>query len=178
LKRFFVLASSTTQVDTLLIHCIIHIMNNTPGVVSSADARGATGGEAGTLGLLDVAYALQERVETALEVVGLSVPKYLALQRLVEAVQPVSLSALADRQRCVRSNITQLIDRLETDGLVKRVSDPTDRRAVRATVTALGKERFDAARAAVNQVQGDLASRLAPEDREAFVRILAAIRSA
>jgi len=77
----------------------------------------------------------------------------------------------------VRSNITQLVDRLESDGLVKRVDDPADRRAVLAAVTALGVERFAAATTAISEVQTDLASRIEPEDRESFLRVLAAIRS-
>jgi len=128
------------------------------------------------LGLLGVAQVLQNRLEAALESVGLSVPKYFALQRLVESGEPVSLSSLAERQRCVRSNITQLIDRLEAEGLVRRVDDPADRRAVLATVTPLGVKRFRSATTAIDDVQTELASRIAPEDRESFLRVLAVIR--
>lgn len=134
-------------------------------------------GQGGMLGLLGVAQILQDRLEAALESVGLSIPKYFALQRLVDAGEPVSLSSLAERQRCVRSNITQLIDRLETDGLVRRVSDPTDRRAVLATITPLGIERFEAGASAIGNVQTELASRIAPDDRESFMRVLTAIRN-
>ena len=130
----------------------------------------------GMLGLLGVAHALQDRLECALESVGLSIPKYFALQRLVDAGASLSLSSLAERQRCVRSNITQLVDRLESDGLVKRVNDPADRRAVLAEVTPLGVERFKAGSAAISQVHAELASRIAPEDRDSFLRVLAAIR--
>jgi DNA-binding MarR family transcriptional regulator len=70
-----------------------------------------------------------------------------------------------------------LIDRLEADGLAKRVDDPADRRAVKATATNLGIERFTAATAAINDVQEELASRIAPEDREPFLRVLRAMRT-
>ena len=52
-----------------------------------------------------------------------------------------TLSELASRMICVRSNITQLMGRLEADGLVQREEDPHDRRCVRATLTPLGRER-------------------------------------
>src|ERR1043165_3567008 len=78
---------------------------------------------AGMLGLLEVARIVQERVEAALESVGLSGPKYMTLEQLVRAGEPMSLSALADCRKCVRSNITQLVDRLEADGLVVRVDE-------------------------------------------------------
>jgi len=156
---------------------MIHVMNNRPELELPVESAEIGDGQGGMLGLLGVAQVLQNRLEAALESVGLSVPKYFALQRLVEAGAPVSLSSLAQRQRCVRSNITQLVDRLESDGLVKRVDDPADRRAVLATITPLGVERFDAANAAIGKVQTELASRIAPDDRESFLRVLDAIRT-
>jgi len=120
---------------------------------------------------------VQERVEEALESVGLSGPKYMTLKQLVSAGEPMSLSALADCRKCVRSNITQLIDRLAADGLVERVDDPIDRRAVRARVTELGEERFAAGAAAVRGVQAELASRVSADDREHFLRVLSAFRN-
>lgn len=152
-------------------------MNNHPDLELPVESSTIGDGQGGMLGLLGVAQILQDRLEAALESVGLSIPKYFALQRLVDAGEPVSLSSLAERQRCVRSNITQLIDRLETDGLVRRVSDPTDRRAVLATITPLGIERFEAGASAIGNVQTELASRIAPDDRESFMRVLTAIRN-
>jgi DNA-binding MarR family transcriptional regulator len=152
-------------------------MYNETGVETPAGAAKPIGDvETGMLGLLGAAQTLQSRLESALESVGLSIPKYLTLQRLLGAGEPVSLSALAEQQRCGRSNITQLIDRLEVDGLVERVSDPADRRGVRASVTTQGNERFKAGTEAINEVQTQLASRVAPEDRESFLRVLEAIR--
>ena len=49
----------------------------------------------------------------------LSVAKYSALKHLALADEPLSLSEMAARLVCVRSNISQLVDRLEADGLVR-----------------------------------------------------------
>ena len=76
--------------------------------------------------LLDAARSIQERLERALEGVGLSSAKYQALEALAQARAPLTLGELAGRLRCVRSNITQLVDRLEADGLVRRVDDPAE----------------------------------------------------
>jgi len=57
-----------------------------------------------------------------------------------EAEEPLPLSDLAARQHCVRSNITQLMDRLEKDGLVRRRADPDDRRSVLAELTPAGTQ--------------------------------------
>src|SRR5208283_5960653 len=104
-------------------------------------------------------------METALEEVGLSTPKFAALTHLVDAGEPLSLSECAARMTCVRSNITQLMDRLEAEGLVRRVDDPTDRRGVKAIVTPLGMERQAAGAKKMAGVQKQLARTLSGVDR-------------
>lgn len=126
--------------------------------------------------LLEAAQSIQDRLESVLDVVGLSSAKYQALDALVTAREPITLSELAERLKCVRSNITQLVDRLEADGLVRRENDPADRRAVRAVVTELGAERRAAGAEAIGRLQSELASRVAPADRALFHRVLSALR--
>ena len=103
-------------------------------------------------------------------------PKFGALSHLVKEGEPLSLSECATKMTCVRSNITQLVDRLEADGLVRRVEDPEDRRAVRAAVTALGKERYAAGVQQVEKVQAEFAETLSGIDQGALERVLSAIR--
>jgi DNA-binding MarR family transcriptional regulator len=152
-------------------------MNDTRHLDRPEQTESISREESGMLGLLEVARMVQERVDQALESVGLSGPKYLTLEQLVRSAEPVSLSALADCRKCVRSNMTQLIDRLEADGLVERVADPDDRRAVRARVTKLGERRFSAATEAIRAVQEELASRVSASDRDHFLRVLSAFRA-
>ena len=84
-------------------------------------------------------HAVEARLEAALEPLGLSLAKFGALAQLAAAGEPLPLSTLAERRACVRSNITQLVDRLEAEGLVKRSDDPRDRRSVRAELTDEGR---------------------------------------
>ena len=98
------------------------------------------------LNLLHAARKIEERLEDALGEVGLSLAKMGVLAKLADADEPIPLSLLAERCACVRSNITQLVDRLEDDGLVRREPDPDDRRSIRATLTAEGRERHLAGR--------------------------------
>src|SRR6202171_6208123 len=81
---------------------------------------------------------VERRLEDALGTVGLSLAKFGALTFLVRAGEPLSLSECAAKMTCVRSNITQLVDRLESDGLVRRVDHPSDRRGVMAAAPRLG----------------------------------------
>ena len=126
--------------------------------------------------LLHAAAALEDKVGEALAKVGLSMPKFAVLNELVTAKQPLSLSDLATRLSCVKSNMTQLIDRLETDGLVKRVDDPADRRSVRAEITGEGSDRQSAGSEELDKLHAEFSAAVGAEDRAAFGRLLAALK--
>ena len=125
--------------------------------------------------LVNAGRAVEDRLEEALARVGLSLAKFGALTHLVEAGEPLSLSECAKKMTCVRSNITQLVDRLEKEGLVQRIRDPQDRRAVRAAVTRLGLERQAAGAKEVARVQADLLTTLEGVNQRALRRALSAI---
>jgi DNA-binding MarR family transcriptional regulator len=93
---------------------------------------------------LRAAGRIEGRVEVALAEMGLSLAKLGVLNHLVQSGQPLTLGELAGRISCVKSNMTQLIDRLEADGLVARVDHPEDRRSVHAVITAVGRQRYAA----------------------------------
>jgi DNA-binding MarR family transcriptional regulator len=126
--------------------------------------------------LLGAADALYARLERTLGEVGLSMAKYGVLQALAEAGEPMTLTELAAGQRCVRSNITQLVDRLEADGLVKRVDDPDDRRTIRASLTSSGKEKAAAGARALAALQREVSSLVSAPDRAAVTRLLSALK--
>jgi DNA-binding MarR family transcriptional regulator len=115
--------------------------------------------------LLEAARALETRLETALAGVGLSMAKHGVLTTLVDAGEALPLSELAARQKCVRSNITQLVDRLEAEGLVRRVDDPDDRRSIRAELTPLGRDRQAAGAAQLAAIQADFTASLSDAKR-------------
>jgi DNA-binding MarR family transcriptional regulator len=126
----------------------------------------APGARAGKL--IFFLHTVEERLEAALEPLGLSVAKFGVLAKLVAAGESLPLGTLAERMACVRSNMTQLIDRLEADKLVRRVADPGDRRSIHAELTKEGRERYAAVLKTVEQVESELFSGL-PEDQQAFL---------
>jgi DNA-binding MarR family transcriptional regulator len=126
--------------------------------------------------IINAGRAMEQRLEAALAEIGLSLAKFGALTHLVEAGEPLSLSECAKRMTCVRSNITQLMDRLEVDGLVRRVNDPEDRRAVLAELTSLGAERQTAGAEVVAKVQTALTKELKGTNLSELRRALAAVR--
>ena len=103
-------------------------------------ARAATPKPVDLMGLLHTAYAAQGAVESRLAPLGLSLAKLAALHVLASAPDGLPLGQLAERLACVKSNITQLVDRLEADGLVARASAPTIGGTKLAVLTAAGRK--------------------------------------
>src|SRR5206468_6908159 len=99
-------------------------------------------GRSGMMAVLHVASSLEARVEARHAEVGLSLPKLAALHQLSQAGDSLPLGQLAERLACVKSNVTQLVDRLEADGLVLRAADPGDRRSRLAVLTEPGRSAF------------------------------------
>ena len=146
-----------------------------PGHPASSPTEPASG-EKMMWGLLEAARALEERLEGALGEVGLSSPRLSVLTALVNSTSPLPLSELAARLSCVRSNITQLVDRLEADGLVRRVHDASDRRSIRAEITTLGRERQVAGAKRLSRVQAEFAERIQGIDAAALQQMLGALK--
>jgi DNA-binding MarR family transcriptional regulator len=115
------------------------------------------------MSLLHAGGVVEDRLERSLEPWGLSMAKMGALHHLSAAGQPIALGQLADRLSCVKSNVTQLVDRLEADGLARRLPDPADRRSILATITDEGRRRFAAAAQAQAGVEAEILA-LLPED--------------
>jgi len=150
-------------------------MNKTrPDAETQADADHRGG--ATLYGFLEVAERLFERVSTVLGVVGLSYAKYEVLQHLSDAGGPVSLGTLAVGQHCARSNITQLVDRLQSEGMVRRVDDPDDRRSVRAELTPLGTAKAAEGREQLARVRAEFAACFTAEERAELGRMLRKVR--
>lgn len=101
---------------------------------------------------------------------GLS-PVQCHVLHLIEPGQPMPMSRLAEALSCDASNVTGLVDRLESRGLVQRLPAPADRRVKVLDLTATG-----------TRLRGELLrrmtgrrlplSRLSADDQRALVRIL------
>jgi DNA-binding MarR family transcriptional regulator len=90
---------------------------------------------------------------------------------VLEPDRPVPMGRLAERLACDASNVTGLVDRLESRGLIERRASASDRRVKVLVLTPAGtKVRL--------QLQKRLATppdpfqRLSPSERQTLVRIL------
>src|SRR6185436_18894501 len=118
----------------------------------------------GLFAVLHASGVLEARVESRLAEVGLSIAKLAALRQLTLAGDSLPLGQLADRLACVKSNVTQLVDRLESDGLVSRNGDPTDRRSRLAVLTDEGRSAFARGSAIQQAAERDLFGALSSDE--------------
>ena len=98
------------------------------------------------LGLLtEACQGLQAVLTPQLAEHGLSMTEFEVLLRLVRSPgEQLRMSDLSAQTSLSTSGITRVVDRLEREGLVERVSCATDRRGFWATVTAAGHARIEA----------------------------------
>jgi DNA-binding MarR family transcriptional regulator len=122
--------------------------------------------------LLHAAYSAEGEVETALSAAGLTLAKLAALKALSESGESLPLSQLAGRLACVKSNITQLVDRLEADGLVERQSDPHDRRARLAALTATGRKACEEGKRLQKEAERKVLGRLSSSEAGQLAALL------
>ena len=115
-------------------------------------------------------------IESRLSTVSLSIPRLAALQRLVDAGGSLPLGQLADRLACVKSNVTQLVDRLEAEGLVTRSSDPEDKRARLAIITDTGRQVHQDGARIQRQVEEELFATLSVDDSVRLSEIIVKLR--
>lgn len=122
--------------------------------------------------LVSVGHLIDERLNDALEHYGLSLPKLGVLHNLIQADGPLPLGVLRERLGCVKSNVTQLVDRLEADNLVRRANDPADRRSVLAAITEEGRQSYSAGRRALEEAERQILEGLSASDREQLSGLL------
>jgi DNA-binding MarR family transcriptional regulator len=116
-------------------------------------------------------------INTLLQPIRLTCAQHIVLKLLIEAGEPLPLGQLAEKLHSVRSNVTQMIDRLAAEGLVERIFDATDRRRVLAQITEEGRRRFDEATQLEYQVEQELHTHFSQQERDQLVSLLSRLEA-
>jgi DNA-binding MarR family transcriptional regulator len=91
---------------------------------------------AAVTGLMRVQQIIQSAVDNSLKPHGLTFARYEALVLLTFARSPsLPMRVMGERLQLHPTSVTNIVDRLEKDGLVNRVPLPTDRRTRREQAT-------------------------------------------
>ncbi|MEU3710337.1 MarR family winged helix-turn-helix transcriptional regulator [Streptomyces catenulae] len=87
------------------------------------------------------------------------------------SAEPLPMRRIAQRLKCEPSNITGIVDRLESRGLVERRPDPADRRVKLAAPTDEGRRTAEALRGSLHFAREPL-SRLTVTERTLLKELL------
>jgi MarR family transcriptional regulator, organic hydroperoxide resistance regulator len=125
--------------------------------------------------LIRLEARLGAAVSDRLRAIGLSVPQCDVLTTLTEA-EGVSQQTLAKRLYVTKGNISGLLDRLESAGLVERRSTATDRRQYEIYLTEAGRTAAEHAINIQHELIGATIGRMDGLDLGAFERMLIVLR--
>ena len=99
-------------------------------------------------------------------------PSQLSALTTIDHHGPLTLGELAERERVAPPSISKAIAKLEAEGLIKRTSDPDDRRVSRVATTAAGDALIAESR---RRKTTWLATRIRDLDTEQQARLAAAL---
>ena len=103
--------------------------------------------------VMRVQQILLSAVDGALRPHGLTFARYEALVLLSFSRNGrLPMRVMGDRLQLHPTSVTNIVDRLEADGLVKRMPHATDRRTTLTEITEAGRERREAATEAVTEI--------------------------
>jgi DNA-binding MarR family transcriptional regulator len=133
---------------------------------------------AAVISIMRAAQILLSRVDRALKPFGLTFARFEALTLLSFSYEgSLPLGKMGERLQVHPTSVTNAIDRLETQGLVRRLPHPTDRRTVLAEITPRGRELAAGAAATLNsEVFASMG--LEPAELENLFRLLHKLRAA
>jgi DNA-binding MarR family transcriptional regulator len=118
------------------------------------------------------------RVDEALKPFGLTFARYEGLVLLTFSRQgSLPLGKMGERLMIHPTSVTNIVDRLEQQGLVARVDHPTDRRTTLCEITAVGRRLAEKATAAVTAVDLGITG-LAPREVAQLTALLTKLRHA
>jgi DNA-binding MarR family transcriptional regulator len=119
---------------------------------------------------------LMARLNDLLREFGLTFPRYEALMLLsFTRAGALPLGKIGERLQVHRTSVTNIVDKLEADGLVRRVPHAEDRRATLAEITESGRETAARATRALNAAAFGIDA-LGNDEQETVTALLRALR--
>jgi len=107
---------------------------------------------------------------------GLTAEQYSVLATMKSLDAPVRITDVARWLERSTNSISMIIDRMVKAGLVRRIRDRNDRRAVRLVITAKAEEALKPATVAALDFVDEVMSPLSREDRRTFINLHEMVR--
>lgn len=126
--------------------------------------------------IMRVQQIILARVDDALKPFGLTFARYEALVLLTFSRRgSLPLGKMGERLMIHPTSVTNIVDRLEGQGLVRRVDHPTDRRTTLCEITAAGERVVAEATDAITAVDVGIGG-LTLNEVDRLTRLLAKLR--
>jgi len=128
--------------------------------------------------VMRVQQILLSAVDGALRPHGLTFARYEALVLLTfSRTGRLPMRVMGERLQLHPTSVTNIVDRLQADGLVRRIPHPTDRRATLVEITDTGSSLQEAATKSVTAIDFGL-NGLTPAEQMQLTALLARVRRA
>lgn len=111
---------------------------------------------------------------------GIDISTYDALLHVHEAgPEGIRMTDLSERLVVSKSGLTSMVDRLEERGLLRRIADPVDRRAIRISITDKGAALFrSAAKVHMASIENNFSKHLTDHEAQMIIDIVDRVRRA
>ncbi len=140
---------------------------------------GALGGGSGVrlwLRLLSCTMAIEKDVQRRLAARGATLARFDVLAALDRECEGMTMGALSRALLVSNGNVTQLVQKLARDGLVRIAPSPRDRRACIVRLTAHGRTEFAGLAAAHHDWIDALLAGMDADERETLYQALGALK--
>ncbi len=128
--------------------------------------------------VMRVQQILLSAVDGALRPLGLTFARYEALVLLTfSRTGRLPMRVMGERLQLHPTSVTNIVDRLEADGLVRRIPHPTDRRATLVEITDEGSAQTERATSAVTTIDFGLTG-LDGAEQDQLTALLTKVRRA
>ncbi|MCU1664119.1 MAG: hypothetical protein QOI36_5377 [Pseudonocardiales bacterium] len=128
--------------------------------------------------VMRVQQILLSAVDGALRPHGLTFARYEALVLLTfSRTGRLPMRVMGERLQLHPTSVTNIVDRLQADGLVRRIPHPTDRRATLVEITDTGSDLLEKATKSVTAIDFGLTG-LSAEQETQLTELLGKVRKA
>jgi DNA-binding MarR family transcriptional regulator len=124
------------------------------------------------LNVLRTSTALLSQLVELLRPHELTQPQYNVLRILRGADEGLPSGEIGDRMVSREPDVTRLLDRMETGGLVSRQRDSADRRVVTARLTEQGRRLVDALDTSVQEMHASQLGHFSEEELRTLIALL------
>ena len=123
-------------------------------------------------GIMRLMWLDSKRLAQILAGYDLTVPQFFTLFSIQRHGAGCRMGDLAHRLFQSSATMTGIVTRLEADGLVERVMDPSDRRAVQVRLTERARQVLEEVISAQRESVALTLNQMSPDDRQEFLRLL------